>query len=50
MLMMDRITLISDEGGEFDKGEMVAELDINPDLWFFDCPSVFSNVYLIYEL
>jgi 3-hydroxyacyl-[acyl-carrier protein] dehydratase/trans-2-decenoyl-[acyl-carrier protein] isomerase len=37
MLMMDRITLISDEGGEFDKGEMVAELDINPDLWFFDC-------------
>ncbi|HIG65027.1 MAG TPA: 3-hydroxyacyl-[acyl-carrier-protein] dehydratase FabA [Methyloprofundus sp.] len=37
MLMMDRITLISDDGGEFDKGEMVAELDINPDLWFFDC-------------
>ncbi|TXL06368.1 3-hydroxyacyl-[acyl-carrier-protein] dehydratase FabA, partial [Methylococcaceae bacterium CS1] len=37
MLMMDRITLITDEGGEFDKGEMVAELDINPDLWFFDC-------------
>lgn len=37
MLMMDRITLITDEGGEFDKGEMIAELDINPDLWFFDC-------------
>lgn len=37
MLMMDRITLISDEGGEFGKGEIVAELDINPDLWFFDC-------------
>jgi len=37
MLMMDRITHISDEGGEFGKGEIIAELDINPDLWFFDC-------------
>jgi len=37
MLMMDRITLISDEGGEFDKGQIQAELDINPDLWFFEC-------------
>jgi 3-hydroxyacyl-[acyl-carrier protein] dehydratase/trans-2-decenoyl-[acyl-carrier protein] isomerase len=37
MLMMDRITHISEEGGEFGKGEVVAELDINPDLWFFDC-------------
>lgn len=37
MLMMDRITRISDEGGEFGKGEMKAELDITPDLWFFDC-------------
>ncbi len=37
MLMMDRITHISDEGGKFGKGEIVAELDINPDLWFFDC-------------
>lgn len=37
MLMMDRINHISEEGGEFDKGEIVAELDINPDLWFFDC-------------
>lgn len=37
MLMMDRITHISEEGGEFDKGELVAELDINPDLWFFSC-------------
>jgi 3-hydroxyacyl-[acyl-carrier protein] dehydratase/trans-2-decenoyl-[acyl-carrier protein] isomerase len=35
--MMDRITEISEEGGEFSKGYMVAELDINPDLWFFDC-------------
>ncbi|MBV2090627.1 MAG: 3-hydroxyacyl-[acyl-carrier-protein] dehydratase FabA [Candidatus Thiodiazotropha sp. (ex Ctena orbiculata)] len=37
MLMMDRITKIADQGGEFGKGEIKAELDINPDLWFFDC-------------
>jgi len=37
MLMLDRITHISDKGGEFGKGEIIAELDINPDLWFFDC-------------
>ena len=37
MLMMDRITHIADEGGEFGKGQIVAELDITPDLWFFDC-------------
>lgn len=37
MLMMDRIIKISDQGGEFGKGEMLAELDIRPDLWFFDC-------------
>ncbi|MBL6642969.1 MAG: 3-hydroxyacyl-[acyl-carrier-protein] dehydratase FabA [PS1 clade bacterium] len=37
MLMFDRITKISDAGGAFDKGYMVAELDIHPELWFFDC-------------
>lgn len=37
MLMMDRITHISDSGGKHDKGEIIAELDITPDLWFFDC-------------
>jgi len=37
MLMFDRITHISEEGGEFGKGEIIAELDIKPDLWFFDC-------------
>jgi len=37
MLMMDRITRISDEGGAYGKGQVVAELDINPDLWFFGC-------------
>ena len=37
MLMMDRVTHISDEGGAFGKGQIRAELDIRPDLWFFDC-------------
>lgn len=37
MLMFDRITRITDSGGAFDKGEIIAELDIKPDLWFFDC-------------
>ena len=37
MLMMDRITHISDQGGEYNKGEIKAELDITPDLWFFEC-------------
>ena len=37
MLMMDRITEISLDGGDFGKGFVAAELDITPDLWFFDC-------------
>jgi 3-hydroxyacyl-[acyl-carrier protein] dehydratase/trans-2-decenoyl-[acyl-carrier protein] isomerase len=37
MLMFDRITHISDEGGEYGKGQVVAELDVKPDLWFFEC-------------
>ncbi|MGN1392813.1 MAG: 3-hydroxyacyl-[acyl-carrier-protein] dehydratase FabA [Succinivibrionaceae bacterium] len=37
MLMMDRIINIDDHGGEFGKGQIIAELDINPDLWFFAC-------------
>jgi len=37
MLMFDRITHISDEGGAFGKGQVVAELDVRHDLWFFDC-------------
>lgn len=37
MLMFDRITEISTEGGEFGKGVIRAELDIRPDLWFFKC-------------
>jgi len=37
MLMFNRITHISSTGGRYGKGEIVAELDIRPDLWFFDC-------------
>lgn len=44
MLMLDRINLISSTGGEFGKGEIVAELDINPDLWFFQCHFVGDKV------
>ena len=37
MLMFDRIIEISNNGGKTGKGEIIAELDINPELWFFDC-------------
>ena len=37
MLMMDRITEISDDLGSSKKGHVLAELDISPDLWFFKC-------------
>jgi 3-hydroxyacyl-[acyl-carrier protein] dehydratase/trans-2-decenoyl-[acyl-carrier protein] isomerase len=37
MLMFDRITEISEQGGEHGKGMVRAELDVRPDLWFFLC-------------
>jgi 3-hydroxyacyl-[acyl-carrier protein] dehydratase/trans-2-decenoyl-[acyl-carrier protein] isomerase len=37
MLMFDRITEISETGGEYGKGLIRAELDVKPDLWFFGC-------------
>jgi len=37
MLMFDRITHISADGGDNGKGQVVAEFDIRPDLWFFAC-------------
>ncbi|MDX1455078.1 MAG: 3-hydroxyacyl-[acyl-carrier-protein] dehydratase FabA [Gammaproteobacteria bacterium] len=37
MLMMDRVTEITADGGSAGKGFIRAELDINPDLWFFQC-------------
>ncbi len=37
MLMFDRITSIGPDGGKYGKGHVIAELDVTPDLWFFDC-------------
>ena len=37
MLMFDRITHIAEDGGEHGKGQVVAELDVHTDLWFFAC-------------
>lgn len=37
MLMFDRIPTINTDGGKYGKGEIIAELDINKDLWFFTC-------------
>ena len=37
MLMFDRITSITEEGGKYGNGQMIAELDVNKDLWFFGC-------------
>lgn len=37
MLMVDRILQIYEDGGAFNKGFILAELDIVLDLWFFDC-------------
>jgi 3-hydroxyacyl-[acyl-carrier protein] dehydratase/trans-2-decenoyl-[acyl-carrier protein] isomerase len=37
MLMLDRIAEINSDGGKASKGLILAELDIHPDLWFFDC-------------
>ena len=37
MLMFEKITNISSNGGANDKGVIQAEMSIKPDLWFFDC-------------
>ncbi len=37
MLMFNRITNVNDSGGKYEKGIVEAELDITPDMWFFDC-------------
>ncbi|MEL6236486.1 MAG: 3-hydroxyacyl-[acyl-carrier-protein] dehydratase FabA [Pseudomonadota bacterium] len=37
MLMMDRVTRISSEGGTHERGFVTAEFDLKPDLWFFRC-------------
>lgn len=37
MLMFNRITEINEDSGIYGRGEIRAELDIHPDLWFFSC-------------
>ncbi|WP_127145200.1 3-hydroxyacyl-[acyl-carrier-protein] dehydratase FabA [Pelagibacterium montanilacus] len=37
MLMFDRIPVIDSTGGAYEKGQVRAELDVHPDLWFFKC-------------
>ena len=37
MLMVDRIVAINEDGGAYGQGQIIAELDIKPDLWFFGC-------------
>ena len=37
MLMMDRVTEISEDGGLHGKGHVIAEFDVDPELWFFKC-------------
>ena len=37
MLMLDRITHIDASDGSYGKGSLIAELDIRPELWFFNC-------------
>lgn len=37
MLMFNRIVSITEDGGAYGNGQIIAELDINPDLWFFGC-------------
>ena len=37
MLMFDRIVSITEDGGKYGNGQIVAELDVRPDLWFFQC-------------
>jgi 3-hydroxyacyl-[acyl-carrier protein] dehydratase/trans-2-decenoyl-[acyl-carrier protein] isomerase len=37
MLMFDRIVSITEDGGKYGSGQIIAELDVTPDLWFFGC-------------
>jgi len=37
MLMFDRIVSITEDGGKYGQGQIIAELDVHPSMWFFDC-------------
>lgn len=44
MLMIDRITKMSINGGNYNKGFISAELDIQSDMWFFNCHFIHDPV------
>ena len=44
MLMFDRITQVTEDGGEHGKGMIRAELDVQPDLWFFPCHFIGNEI------
>ncbi len=44
MLMVDRVTNINDQGGAYQKGELIAQLDVKPDMWFFACHFLHDHV------
>ncbi len=44
MLMFDRITKLDEEGGEYGKGMVRAELDIKPNAWFFPCHFIGNEI------
>lgn len=37
MRMIDRITQVESTGGKYGRGFLIAQFDIDPDLWFFSC-------------
>ncbi|MEM7212151.1 MAG: bifunctional 3-hydroxydecanoyl-ACP dehydratase/trans-2-decenoyl-ACP isomerase [Pseudomonadota bacterium] len=37
MLMVDRITSITEDGGPDGKGQVIAEFDVKEDSWYFKC-------------
>jgi 3-hydroxyacyl-[acyl-carrier protein] dehydratase/trans-2-decenoyl-[acyl-carrier protein] isomerase len=44
MLMFDRISSIAEDGGEYGKGHVRAELDIRSDLWFFCSHGIYCRM------
>ena len=37
MLMFDEISEINSSSGNYEKGKIIASLNIDPELWFFKC-------------
>jgi len=44
MLMFSRITAVSETGGDYDKGFIRAELDVDPEAWFFPCHFIGNEI------